>query len=417
MDVLGITNFPDIRCKSFLQSANDGTIIIIPREGGYLFRLYIELTKLETGERVASRNITLDELIARAQRIFNPYRLDVKEVPWWSVYEIGQRVTDKFDDVAENDVATQLPSIFIAGDACHTHSPKAGQGMNVSMQDAFNLGWKLAAVLRGRCPPLLLHTYSVERRAIAKELIDFDREWAALLASTHDGAGPDPAKTQSYFVRSGRYTAGTATHYAPGPLTGDSTHQRLAEGFVIGKRFHSAPVVRLADAKPVHLGHVIKADGRFRIFAFAGAGDPTAANAPIRELCDFLEQSPQSPIRRYRRPGEDIDATIDVRAIFQQGHRALAIEALPALLVPHKGRYRLQDYEKIFCADIESGKDIFDMRGIDRGAGCMIVVRPDQYVSHVLPLNGCEQVASFFECFMLAQSELGTRRMAEIAAA
>ena len=148
------------------------------------FRLYVELTKLEIGERVASRNITVDELIAKAQRIFNPYKLDAKEVPWWSVYEIGQRLTDKFDDVPEEEIATRLPSVFIAGDACHTHSPKAGQGMNVSMQDAFNLGWKLVSVLRSRCPPSLLHTYSAERRAIAKELIDFDREWAALLAST-----------------------------------------------------------------------------------------------------------------------------------------------------------------------------------------------------------------------------------------
>src|SRR6201987_2371572 len=78
MDLLAVTDFPDIRCKSFLQSANDGTIIIIPREGGFLFRLYVELTKLETGERIASRHITLDELITKAQRIFEPYRLDVK---------------------------------------------------------------------------------------------------------------------------------------------------------------------------------------------------------------------------------------------------------------------------------------------------------------------------------------------------
>ena len=77
----------------------------------------------------------------------------MKEVAWWSVYEIGQRLTDKFDDVPEEEVATRLPRVFIAGDACHTHSPKAGQGMNVSMQDAFNLGWKLASVLRGRSAP------------------------------------------------------------------------------------------------------------------------------------------------------------------------------------------------------------------------------------------------------------------------
>ena len=150
MDVLAVTDFPDVRFKSLIQSANDGSIIIIPREGGYLFRLYVELDKLDAGERVSDRNITADDLIAAARRIFRPYSLDVKEIPWWSVYEIGQRLCDKFDDVPEAEVAKRLPHVFIAGDACHTHSPKAGQGMNVSMQDGFNLGWKLASVLRKR---------------------------------------------------------------------------------------------------------------------------------------------------------------------------------------------------------------------------------------------------------------------------
>ncbi len=404
MDVLGVTDFPDIRCKCLIQSAHEGSIIVIPREGGYLFRLYVELAKLDSGERVSSRNITLDALIAKAQRILSPYRFEAKEVPWWSVYEIGQRLTDKFDDVPEAETATRLPSVFIAGDACHTHSPKAGQGMNVSMQDAFNLGWKLAAVLRGRCPPSLLHTYSAERRAIAKELIDFDREWAAMLATTHDdGGAADPAKTQSYFVKHGHYTAGTATHYGRSLLTGGGDHQHLAEGFVVGTRFHSAPVIRLADAKPVHLGHVGGADGRFRIFVFAGSGDPAARDSAIRRLCDFLAENRESPIRKYTRQGEDIDAVIDVRAVFQQAHRELAIEAMPALLLPPKGRYGLHDYEKIFCADRASGRDIFALRGIDREAGCMIVVRPDQYVAQVLPIDGYGQLASYFDRFMLPQ--------------
>ncbi len=73
----------------------------------------------------------------------------MKEIAWWSVYEIGQRLCDKFDDLAKDAPQEDFPRVSIAGDACHTHSPKAGQGMNVSMQDAFNLGWKLAAVLLG----------------------------------------------------------------------------------------------------------------------------------------------------------------------------------------------------------------------------------------------------------------------------
>jgi phenol 2-monooxygenase (NADPH) len=401
MDVLAVTDFPDVRFKSLIQSANDGSLLIIPREGGYLFRLYVELDKLDAGERVSNRNITADDLIAAAQHIFKPYSLDVKEVPWWSVYEIGQRLCDKFDDVPEEDVAKRLPRVFIAGDACHTHSPKAGQGMNVSMQDGFNLGWKLASVLRKRCAPGLLHSYSAERQAIAKELIDFDREWATVLASSE---GFDPAETQSHFVRHGRYTAGTAARYSPSILTGEATHQHLAEGFSIGMRFHSAPVIRLADAKPVHLGHTVKADGRWHIFAFAGAEDPAAPNSGIRSLCDFLGEAQDSPLRKYTPDGEDIDAVIDVRAVFQQDHHALALETMPSLLLPPKGRYGLRDYEKIFCADLTSGNDIFNMRGIDRERGCMVIVRPDQYVAHVLPLDGYGPLATFFDGFMTGRN-------------
>jgi 2-polyprenyl-6-methoxyphenol hydroxylase-like FAD-dependent oxidoreductase len=397
MDVLAVTDFPDIRFKSLIQSANDGSIIVIPREGGYLVRLYVEMDKLAAGERISDRNITADDLITATRRIMQPYSLDVKEVAWWSVYEIGQRLCDKFDDVPEGEVAKRLPCVFIAGDACHTHSPKAGQGMNVSMQDGFNLGWKLASVLQKRCAPRLLHTYSAERQAIAKELIEFDREWAALLASSK---GFDPAETQSYFVRHGRYTAGTAAHYSPSILTGEATYQHLAAGLAIGMRFHSAPVIRLADARLVHLGHVVKADGRWRIFAFAGAEDPAAPNSGIRALCDFLAEAQDSPVRIYTPTGEDIDSVFDVRAVFQQSHQELSVETLPSFLLPRKGRYGLCDYEKMFCPDLKSGNDIFSMRGIDRESGCMVVARPDQYVAHVLPLNGHEQLAAFFDGFM-----------------
>jgi phenol 2-monooxygenase len=90
---------------------------------------------------------------------------------------------------------------------------------------------------------------------------------------------------------------------------------------------------------------------------------------------------------------------------------------MPALLLPRKGRYGLIDYEKMFCPVIKSGQDIFAMRGIDRERGCMIVVRPDQYIAQVLPLDGYKQLVSFFDGFMLPQSERAARQTAEIAAA
>jgi phenol 2-monooxygenase len=405
MDVLAVTDFPDIRAKTLIQSASEGNIIIIPREGGYLTRLYIELDKLKAGERVANRNITIDHLVAAAQRIFRPYTLTVKDVVWWSVYEIGQRLTDKFDDVPEDDVGTRLPHVFIAGDACHTHSPKAGQGMNVSMGDAFNLGWKLVSVLQKRCRPEVLHSYSAERQAVAKDLIDFDREWSRIMSEPPETGetGPDEEpRFQRYFIQHGRYTAGMSVTYQPSALTGQATWQSLAPGFQIGSRFHSAPVVRLADAMPMELGHTIAADTRWRLFVFCPDEDPAAEGSAIRKLCRFLAEAPGSPLRKHGEPGADIDSAIDVRAVFQQSSRDLALETLPEFLKPRKGRFGLIDYEKMFCRDLKTGRDIFELRGIDRDRGCILIVRPDQYVAHILPLAAHDDVAGFFDGFMLA---------------
>ena len=92
---------------------------------------------------------------------------------------------------------------------------------------------------------------------------------------------------------------------------------------------------------------------------------------------------------------------IDVRAIFQQGHRELAIETMPPFLMPPKGRYGLRNYEKMFCPDLKNRNDIFDMRGIDRSRGCVAIVRPDGYVAHVLPLDAYAELEAFFDGFML----------------
>ena len=407
MDVLAVSDFPDLRLKSVIHSAHEGNMLIIPREGGYLARFYIELDKLNENERVASRKIDVQHLIKAAQRILQPYTLDVKEVAWWSVYEIGQRMCDRFDDVPEGRAGEQAPRVFIAGDACHTHSPKAGQGMNVSMQDSFNLGWKLAAVLRGQAAPALLSTYSAERHAIASELIAFDRKLATMFSAPPkdpkdpESQGVDPAEFQKYFIQQGRFTAGTAMRYTPSPITGEATHQHLAQGFTIGMRFHSAPVIRLADAKPMHLGHVVKADGRWRLFAFAAAEDPADPASRLQALCRFLERDAASPLRRHTPAGADADAVIDLRAVLQQPHRDLDYGAMPALLRPAKGRYGLTDYEKIFCPDLKDGPDIFDLRGVDRARGCVVIVRSDQHVAHVLPLEDHAGIAAFFGGFML----------------
>lgn len=101
--------------------------MVIPRENK-LVRLYIQITTTEAdGSPIDRKNITPEKILQSAQKTLAPYKLNYEYCDWWTAYQIGQRVGSNF---SKNE------RIFLAGDAVHTHSPKAGQGMNVSMQDS-----------------------------------------------------------------------------------------------------------------------------------------------------------------------------------------------------------------------------------------------------------------------------------------
>jgi phenol 2-monooxygenase len=400
VDLLAVTDFPDIRFKCTIQAGNGNSILLIPREGGHLFRLYVDM-----GEIAPDTWLTKDEVLAQAQGVLAPYTLDVKETVWFSVYRVGHRVTDKFDDVDIDGDTVRTPRVLLAGDACHTHTAKAGQGMNVSMADTYNLGWKLVAVLQGRSPASLLHTYNHERHGIAEDLIAMDTRWSkAIGAAQVDPSNPQAAliglaEVQRQFVTNLDFTAGMATNYDPGPLTGDNTYLHLAAGYEPGRRFHSAEVVRLSDAKRLQLGHVHRADGRWRLYAFADAVDPRNPASRLNKLLDFLA-SADSPVGKYTPAGWDADSVFDVRAILQQRHLELDWVEMHDFLKPKTGPLGLVDYEKVFCPLADTDQDIFDARRIDRGSGALVVVRPDQYVALTLPLDGFDELDAFFARFM-----------------
>jgi hypothetical protein len=86
---------------------------------------------------------------------------DITEVRWASEFRPRAALADRF----------RSGRVFLAGDAAHVHSPAGGQGLNTSVQDAYNLGWKLGAVLRDGADPALLDTYEEERRPIAAQML------------------------------------------------------------------------------------------------------------------------------------------------------------------------------------------------------------------------------------------------------
>ena len=101
--------------------------------------------------------------------------LEISDVRWFSLYKVHSRRVNKFSE----------GRCFLAGDAAHIHSPAGAQGMNTGIQDAYNLAWKLALVIKGHAVERLLDTYNEERLANAKRLLDSTDRMFELVAGSN----------------------------------------------------------------------------------------------------------------------------------------------------------------------------------------------------------------------------------------
>src|SRR5690625_2752945 len=393
MDVLVETDFPDIRTKCAIQSNDGGSILLIPREGGYLVRFYVDLGDVDPNDGGQVRKTPLEEIIRRANTILAPYTVEVRDVAWWSVYEVGHRVTDKFDDVDDGQEAEKNPRIFVTGDACHTHSAKAGQGMNVSIQDEFNLGWKIGQVVSGYSDPSLLHTYSGERQEVAQNLIDFDKKWSSLMAAKPEDL-PSKNYVAEFYQKTFEFPAGFMTAYKPSELTTDTAHQDLAKGYEIGKRFESAKVSRISDTNPLQLGHLHEADGRWRIYVFGDDKAQTDAANKANSFGEWLGTNANSPVIKYTREGEDFNSVFDAKVIYQQPKEEIELLETPQIFRPAVGPLQLTDLNNVF--GVLTDDNIFETFEIS-SAGAVVVVRPDGYISTVQPLDATDAIAEFFD--------------------
>lgn len=139
---------------------------------------------------------------------------DVTEVRWASDFRPRAALADRF----------RSGRVFLAGDAAHVHSPAGGQGLNTSVQDAYNLGWKLGAVLRDGADPALLDTYEEERRAVAAEML-------GVSTGVHRGEIRRGAATRQLGLGYRQSSLTEETRTAPGPVrAGDRAPDALLDG-------------------------------------------------------------------------------------------------------------------------------------------------------------------------------------------
>jgi len=166
------------------------------------------------------------------------------------------RLASTFTDRAMQTTTYRRGRVLLAGDAAHIHSPLGGQGLNLGIGDAMNLGWKLAATVRGHAPEGLLDTYTAERHPVGARVLDWSRAQVAVMR-------PDPLSRAIQAVVRDLLATRDGTTYVFERTSGTSIRYDLgSEQPLVG---HNAPDFRLADG--TRLGELLQ-DGRGVVLDF-----------------------------------------------------------------------------------------------------------------------------------------------------
>lgn len=162
------TDMPKSRVYGAIESPTHGNVLWAALDHGATRVGFAFTAERQKGYAAFNEAAAVTEAMASVK----PFNLHFKQVDWYTVYSVGQRVARSFFTKG---------AVFLAGDACHTHSSGAAQGMNTGIHDACNLAWKLSLVLRKIVPASLLHTYESERLPNVMRLIDYDKDISRLM--------------------------------------------------------------------------------------------------------------------------------------------------------------------------------------------------------------------------------------------
>lgn len=400
IDFIVDSDFPDIRrhtninanvdSENNLQVTSGG--LLIPRErqsnGEYLTRIYMDLTTKEPqskGDEVnhaeqqrekvneIRQQVTKEIIIQRVKKLFHPYRIDVKagtEVLWYAAYRVSQRVAKRF---TQND-KSNVPRVFIVGDACHTHSPRQGQGMNVSMHDSHNLAWKITYNILGYSGPDLLRNYEEERLPNARELIAFDKR-----VNQGNMVIEDRMSEFRQFTGSAGVEYSVSVSVDREGLTKDQPYEPedYIKGIIYpGRRFMNIQVTRFADGVPRDLHDEVGGDGRLAIVVVQNqdAGGLDAESASVTNAVAAICVDSRYP-KGLLRPLFLYPDSIASREWMD----------LPQAL-------RIQAEMNVYGAS----QEVYNFYGVGKD-GALVVVRPDGFVGTMVGFNDVEGVQKYVD--------------------
>ncbi|KAF2869864.1 FAD binding domain-containing protein [Massariosphaeria phaeospora] len=425
MDGVVRTNFPDIKMKCTIHS-DAGSIMVIPREDN-MVRLYIQIASSTDSDWNPRKTATAEEVQQRAKNILKPYSISWDRVEWFSVYPIGQGIAERY---------TLDERVFMGGDVCHTHSPKAGQGMNTAFLDAVNLAWKIHHVESGFAPRSILSTYESERKLIAESLLDFDAKYAKLFSSRIPSAGevagaasnePEENDFIKTFKASCEFTSGYGVAYNPNTINWGPEHPvqhrlflQYPEGTNLrtGRILTPATVTRVVDANVVHLEQQIPMNGAYRMYVFGG--EPAKTKTALQDLATHMSNRTSfysifsyldKSLDRYHELNNPHTNFITICTIFNSPRSKIFIqEMLPEVFA----RYRDHVYaDDVWDQRVPDAKAAAHAKmGLDEETGGVVIVRPDGYVGCVVKLEQgtgtCEALDKYFS--VLTGKRLGEER-------
>jgi phenol 2-monooxygenase len=306
--------------------------------------------------------------------------------------------------------------------------------MNVSMQDCFNLGWKIGTVVNGIAKRAILKTYQSERRRIAQDLITFDHRFSRLFSGrpakdAADEAGISMAEFKDAFEKGNMFASGIAVDYGASLLVakagsatdqGDGTDvspllengvekvvgkQDLATNIKMGMRFPSFQVLNQADARPWQFQQFLTSDGRFRIILFAGNILDATQMKRVQRFGSSLDR-PNSFLHRFTPAGKKIDSVIEVLTLHSAPRTKVELLDLHDIFHPFDEK-KGWDYNKVFVDDVsyhEGHGEAYKNYGVDKERGCVVIARPDQYVGYIGTLEDVSDMDRYFSEILVPQT-------------
>jgi phenol 2-monooxygenase len=252
--------------------------------------------------------------------------------------------------------------------------------MNVSIQDSYNLIWKLGAVITNGADPIILGTYDTERRPVAKELMRLDTR----LVQAYEKEEKDISRG-IYEVREqyAGFMAGVDVTYTHSILISKGGKHRdssLARYIKLGMRLPSFLVVYLCDGVPSHLAQRLTSDGSWRLLVFPGDLRQPERMKALANFADiFSKHSHLAHLQRIQSPKWRYPI-IELLLIQSCPRSSVNLLDLPELFHPFDDIMGW-DYWKAFADDMDQA---YKGYGIDKGgSGCLVLSRPDQHVAWI----------------------------------